>query len=206
MRLVPVIWKRCCCISTILFGFSLGAIRVAHAQKTPPSEPPAGTEPVILEGGVAGLVAKLKNKDRLIRKRAVEELAQIGPPAIPLLIQDLEAAYSQPRYSAREALSKIGPPAVPGLIEALKDERGPVRTEAALVLGDMGAAAAPAIPALAVGLQRNETQIGGAFAALAGIGPASVPTLIQVLKNDEAIQRSNAAWALGEIGAGARTR
>ncbi len=93
--------------------------------------------------------------------QAAHELARIGPPAIPAMIELLEDEDARRRYwgSRREevtsripelfsVLSRVGRPAVPGLIKLLKDEDRRVRGIAADTLERMGPLAEEAIPAL----------------------------------------------------------
>ena len=58
------------------------------------------------------------------RQRATAELAQGGPPAVPVLVQMLRDHDKFTRSEAADILAQIGPPAqdaVPALVEAMKD-------------------------------------------------------------------------------------
>lgn len=73
---------------------------------------------------VSKLIQTLKHDDKQVRIHAVEELIQIGKPAIPVLTETLlQDKSSQVRSIAASALGKIGDPtAVPVLEKALRDK------------------------------------------------------------------------------------
>jgi HEAT repeat protein len=116
-----------------------------------------------------------------------------------------------------EALVQIGPAAVPALVEALKNEEGYRPLAAAVVLGRLGSDAKEAIPTLVTLLGKGAltTQLSDGTAwglrkvnvateTLVQIGPASIPLLVKLLKETEPSQRSAAAEALGQFGPAAR--
>ena len=68
--------------------------------------------------------------------------------------------------------TEIGPSAVPALIEALRDDDGGVRAGAAAALGEIGPAAAAAVPALTEALRDAKGEVRVRVAgALGEIGP-----------------------------------
>lgn len=89
---------------------------------------------------------------------ATYKLAQVGPDAVPFLIQLLNDERPYVRYSACYALEKLGPQAgeaVDALIERLDDDAqareqypDPVWIFAAYALGKIGPSASPALPKL----------------------------------------------------------
>ena len=102
-------------------------------------------------------------------------LGQIGPPAIPALVELLKDKDPAVRFAAAEGLGKIGPQAkiaVPALLPLLKDEDGIVRqfTEKALKgMGPEARAAVAAMPRFQPPRRRNgEPEVA-----------ASVPKIIQ---------------------------
>jgi len=89
---------------------------------------------------VSKLIGTLKHDDKQVRIRAVEELIQIGKPAIPVLTETLlQDKSSQVRSIAASALGKIGDPtAVPVLEKALRDKSKGVYVNVAKALRKIG--------------------------------------------------------------------
>jgi HEAT repeat protein len=144
----------------------------------------------------------LRSPDPAIGTKAAETLAELGEPAVPVLLTARKDSDLRAHRRAVSALVHIGAPAVPGLVAVL--DRGGARVETALVrigvaalpelekaltsptrarpaarvLGAMGERAWPAASAL-VGLLQDagagEEARAEAAAALAQIGPAVAP-------------------------------
>ena len=111
------------------------------------------------------------------------------------------------RRTAALALGDIGPDAkvaVPVLIELLKDEDEDVWRAATIALGQMGSDAKASIPALADVKRSGKDSSCYAFDAMADIGSAAVPTLIDFLKDKDQHVRHDAAFALARTGPEAR--
>jgi len=105
------------------------------------------------------------------------------------------------RTAAVAALTEIGPEAVPALIEALEDEDKMARRNAAKALGRMGAGAKEAAPALLKALNDDDFDVRlNATEALGGMGADAVPALSQGLEAADATIRRNAAVALTKMG------
>ncbi|MBL7133421.1 MAG: DUF1287 domain-containing protein [Phycisphaerae bacterium] len=143
----------------------------------------------------------------------VEDLARLGPPAIPVLIRAItdNDEDERVRMHAASALVEMGPQAAeatPALIQALKQRNEPVAKWAAQVLGEIGPAAKDAVPALIDALKGGDWEMRCCAAeALGRIGPgakAAVPALIDVLKGGDWDVRYYAAGALGRIGPAAK--
>ncbi|MBI2825209.1 MAG: HEAT repeat domain-containing protein [Planctomycetia bacterium] len=86
-----------------------------------------------------------------VKEAAVDALARIGQPSVPVLIDALSDADAEVRVHAARALARMGDAgkeAVPVLIARLEDPDEGVRQAAARALGQMGPAAADAVPAL----------------------------------------------------------
>ena len=86
-----------------------------------------------------------------IKETAVDSLARIGEPAVPVLIQSLSDPDPELREQAARAIARMGAiakDAVPTLIQGLNDPQVTVRQACARALGQMGPAAAEAVPAL----------------------------------------------------------
>ena len=144
-----------------------------------------------------------KVKALLILER-VDEIVEIGEPAVDYLIKALEDRNKGVRGRAAVALGGIGDKrAVPELIERFKDENEDmgVRVSAAEALGkikDEGA-----VPELIKGLKNEKLEIRKIAAeVLMEIGEPAVPYLIEVLKNKDEnwYLRRVAAEVLGGIG------
>lgn len=100
-------------------------------------------------------------------------------PAIPKLVAGLPGG-GQRAYRYGYALSQIGPAALPVLLETLKAEQPPARGAAARSLGWMGPSATPAVPPLLELLDDADAAVAQLSAeALARIGvvPSLVETL-----------------------------
>ncbi len=91
------------------------------------SNPTTPAEPTI-----RNLMTTLTSKDGLARKRAREELVEIGQPAVPHLLEALKDKRRDVRWEAAKALSEIGDPrAAVGLVAALSDNDSGIRWMAA---------------------------------------------------------------------------
>ena len=112
------------------------------------------------------------------------------------------------RSAAAHSLCKMDPPptaAVGALTARLTDPDRDVRMWSPLALGHIGAPAAEAIPALLEMLKddaRNHDAFCSVHKALAGIGVASVPGLLEVLRDPDASSgaRYNTLMALRRMG------
>ncbi len=140
----------------------------------------------------------------------VEDLARLGPPAIPVLIRAITDNDEDDgvRMHAASALVEMGPQAAeatPALIQALKQRNERVAEWAVLILGEIGPAAKDAVPALIDALKGGDWDMRCyAAEALGRIGPAAkaaVPALEEALKDkkDKNV-RFYAAEALARLG------
>ena len=150
-----------------------------------------------------------------------EDLVDLGPEAVPVLIAALADRSEKVRHVAADALGQIGDPrAVPPLAAALKDEAEEVRSEAADALGRLDDRTA--VPALIEALGDGEPSVrraaAGALGNLsrparqgdAGASPArqgdaaanadAVPALIKALEDTDNEVREAAIRALGDSG------
>jgi uncharacterized UBP type Zn finger protein len=90
-------------------------------------------------------------RDWSLQETAARSLGRIGEAAVPDLTRQLTDSDPLIRKRAADVLARIGPQAekaVPDLVEALEDEDEAVRKSAALALGQIGPGAADAVPAL----------------------------------------------------------
>ena len=151
------------------------------------------------------LIARLKEKDSLVRVAAAHALVAL-PPAPEITMPIWEKAFQDAdETTIRHALGAfvtLGAPAVPRLVNALKYEQ--VRGHVIYALGEIGPAAAPATPALAKLINDQDDRIAHeAVIALAKIGPGAedaVPELVKVLAASDESGIPAAAYALGRIG------
>lgn len=101
---------------------------------------------------VAGLIARLRDDDLLVRQAAVDALGQLqAADAVGPLTELLTDPSIDIRRSVAVALGKIGPSASTAseaLGKALTDLDEDVRMAAAVALGQIGPAARPALAAL----------------------------------------------------------
>jgi HEAT repeat protein len=141
---------------------------------------------------VAGLVAALKDDDRITRQRARETMVNIGRPCVAPLIKVLSNPKSDERlrWEATAALSKINAPnSAPVLVKALEDDSFGIRWLAAEGLINLGRQGIPAL--LEALLQRSESVWlrQGAhhiLRTLARTGlPASAISVLQALEDVE---------------------
>jgi len=150
------------------------------------------------------------------RRMAQTDRIRGGNASVKELAEALQSPQHDVRFWAVMELKQKGPEAkeaVPALVQALHDDQA-ISWMAAQTLGLVGPDAAPAIPAL-VEVIRNEQGKGkrggeggetpSTFSWLAGdalakIGPASLPHLIELLGHDDRLVRLTAASALREMG------
>ncbi len=107
----------------------------------PPSSGQQVLGPIVYEGIdkrhkslVPGLIAALKDSDKEVVQAVTLALGNIGPSAIPALVEVLKSRDKILRARAATSLGKIGyvgDNAIPALLEALQDEEPEVRREAA---------------------------------------------------------------------------
>ncbi len=160
------------------------------------------------------LVSVLDDKIPKVRLAGVESLGRLGAEsrsAIPALKQRLGDAAAGVRVGAARSLWQIErepQQVVPVLIHALND---PIAGwQAVFVLGEIGPKAEQAAPALIQKLKQERVSRPlrsppSAALALGRIGPASVPPLIETLRDEKASVRTGAAIALGFIGPAAKS-
>jgi HEAT repeat protein len=175
-----------------------------------------------LDQVVSVLTESLSYKDAWIRWRAAKELGRIGPDAkasIPVLLEGMRDEDKAVRVEAALALWRVGRQskiAVPLLLQTLKSTScseevlegafsGEVARKAAIdALGEIGPEAKEAIPLLIEALQKAPFSNIEAALALWWIdrqAKTAVAYLLNVLKDNQVeTNRSDAAWALGEIG------
>ena len=158
------------------------------------------------EDVVPVLIEALQDQDEWVRVNAAWTLGQRGKSAskaVPILIKALQDQDEWVRYHAAMALGEIGESAskaVPALINALQDQDEWVRASAAMALGEIGESASKAVPALINALQDQDKYVRRyATGALGKIGKATVPVLIQTLKDERINVPFFATWTFGTL-------
>lgn len=145
---------------------------------------------------VEPLIRTLRDGDWQVREAAVEAIAEVGPPAVELLIRymrDWEA-----RKYVIQALGKINDERVlDPLMSMLHNDE--FKDDATRALIDLGS---PAVPKLIVALSDKEEFVRKqAILALGAIkDPAAVDPLMAMLQNQDWFTRLTAAAALEKIG------
>lgn len=145
---------------------------------------------------VEPLIRTLRDGDWQVREAAVEAIAEVGPPAVELLIRymrDWEA-----RKYVIQALGKINDERVlDPLMSMLHNDE--FKDDATRALIDLGS---PAVPKLIAALSDKEEFVRKqAILALGAIkDPAAVDPLMAMLRNQDWLTRLTAAAALEKVG------
>lgn len=141
-------------------------------------------------------------------ERAVEALADMGLPAVPVLVEALADEDLSVSRGAAQAVRRIGPSTIPHLIKALAHSNSVIRQAAAQALYAYGPQALEGLAELTDAL-KDRDQFVRQWAATAlermawDLGPAlrtAVPNLIQTLQDEDYLVREWSAHALGAIG------
>jgi HEAT repeat protein len=144
------------------------------------------------------LVCLLRDADRAVRQAAIGALTAIGEPSVPVLGLCLSDPQPDVQEAASSVLALIADDRVLApLIASLGNQDWIVRMHAAKALGRIKDARAidPLIPLLQdkVKAVREEVTI-----ALAAMGEAALPSLLEALKHSEWLVRLHAVEALGK--------
>ncbi len=159
---------------------------------------------------VPDLMAAFKdNGSDLYRSgRIANILSEIGPPAVPALIEELKNPDKNIQAGAADVLREIGPEAkdaVPALIQLFND-RGwvtdDIRRTAAYALGEIGPASKGVVPDLILELKEAAGIKYSAAYALRNIctGSECISELIELLKEKNGYAVWSAAKILGQKG------
>lgn len=164
---------------------------------------------------VPDLIRALEDRDDQVWFNSISALANIGPEAkeaVPTLIDRLrgDGRYSEQRsYRAAYALGKIGKPALPALFKALESGDSNTRAGAAKALGWHKADADDAdqiVAQLILRLSDQSSRVQDEAAQTLGTtGKPAVAPLTNLLSSRNADAQWNAIYALGEIGAEAKS-
>jgi HEAT repeat protein len=103
------------------------------------------------------LLADLAKSDIISRQQARENLAKIGEPALPALIDGLDNGQFPLRWEIAKTMGEMRlQGSIPALIKALEDDEQDVRWLAATALAKIGREALP--PLLEVLIARSDSQ------------------------------------------------
>jgi HEAT repeat protein len=161
-----------------------------------------GNSPVYDES-IATPIEQLRDPNAEVRFQAADALVDIGEPAVPALIGELDGSWPYEfNTSASGVLAQIGEPAIPALVEALDDKEVLTRHGAVLALREMGESAGPAVPALIKRLKDKIPLVRSSAALVLGmIGTTTEAAVLALLKvMDDEFMRGYAIAAFGEIG------
>ena len=174
----------------------------------------ATAEAVLIQGAARSLPLLrrfLATDDEDLHRLTFDIVRQIGPPAIPLLVELLRHEEVSFRRFAADAAIDLAPDTAsiqPVLSRALRDEDPMVAGDAARALGALGERAAPSVAALVKTLSHEDPYVRiYAAEALASIGPragAAANDLAGALGDPIPGVRWAAAEALGGIGPAAQ--
>lgn len=157
---------------------------------------------LIGDPGAVGALLDLAIERNRLGGVALENLARLGRPAVPLLVKALADESEPRRLGAIEALGRIGDTAaVRPLLKLFPQSKGEQRQKIVESLGALGDRSAAGALAEALG----EGDVGLQRAALVGLGrvsaPESVEKLTKLLTHNLAELRGLAARALAKAGA-----
>lgn len=154
------------------------------------------------------LVAALKDSDGPNRLQIILVLQNLGEAereVLPVAAGLLKDADPQIRQSAVNLLARQGSPALPHLIAALKDNSPLVRFAAVAAIQRVPGDIKDAQPALTQLLKDGAVFQRRSVVVLMGrVGAPAVPSLIELLKDDQNVIRSAAIDALRTIGPDAK--
>lgn len=150
-------------------------------------------------GEIGGLIDQLSSPDSNEQSKAVDRLVEIGGPAVAPLIKAAASGNQDTSKNAIEALTKIGDPAVEPLIASLSSNDHQEQMVAIIALGNIGDPRA--IEPLIKTLNESSVDDTSVFHSLSQMGPDAATALVEVLKNEKAYLRRDAAIYIGKIGA-----
>ena len=132
---------------------------------------------------------------------ALGEIREPAARVVPALITVLTDPDENIRVVGSVSLQRLGEPAVPYLIDALNAESSEIRLNAAYALGEIGAPLNTILPALMRTLTDREWNVRRLVVrALVTIGTPAIDSLIQALHSEDPDLRRMAERALNDIG------
>lgn len=181
-----------------VIALCVALLNLRRAHGAPVVEPASAVD-------VPAAVSALSSRDVLERQAAEVSLVAAGAAAVPALVDELVAGRRQSRM--RVLIANIGPAAIPSLVELIADADAGRRGAARSVLSQVRWRGSGAHAALLIGcLRRQETRHPCGMALVRTMDAKAgrwAPELLALLKDRESEVRTYAAIALGEIGAAA---
>ncbi|WP_300608658.1 HEAT repeat domain-containing protein [Methanohalophilus sp.] len=138
------------------------------------------------ETAVEVLIENLANENVSVKSEVVRSLVDIGEPAVAPLIQALENDNPDIRKNSAIALGKIGDErAIEPLLDLLDDDNREVRHAAEIALGNIGEESIDLLVSYAKNQDNAVYSRTIAVIVLGEYGEKAVPSLIQLLSDDE---------------------
>jgi HEAT repeat protein len=145
---------------------------------------------------------KLRSADVLTQNEGVQELIQIGPPAVPELLSLVGDEGADQRAQTMYALSEIGAPeAAEAFKQGLHDKDERVRAYASVGLSRIGDSDSleAAIQTINDAPNQMHLDLTPSVFALGGMGLSAVTALLDLMMNDDENTRLHAQRALEMI-------
>ena len=192
-------------LCTVLWGLTL---LVPQAARTGAQTPAGDAAFSTTDASVRDWKDRLMSGDPAIRTAAETALTDGGERSLPLLRQFLADPHQDLTKVTFEILRRIGPPAIPMLVEQLRNVQWiGVRRGAADALIDLAPETESIQPALRQALNDKDSGVAGdAARALGALGPRASPSvgaLVKTLSHADPYVRIYAAEALASVGPGA---
>ncbi len=148
---------------------------------------------------ILALKKAVAEPDLAARRSAEEELAALGPDAVPEIVRALGEAPQTMRWYLSRAIARMGLPAFEPVIEAIRSSDDPeVRRYLTASLAAMGEAGIPRLVELLVD---DDVAVRGAAAlALCRIGEPAMPALKEASEGDDPLLRNSAGLVLFRMG------
>jgi HEAT repeat protein/outer membrane protein assembly factor BamB len=166
----------------------------------PPTDSSLSSNPTLVRDWADRLLAN----DAKVRATAEAALIQGARRSLPLLRRFLASDDEDLHQQTFEIIRQIGPPAIPLLVELLRHEEVSFRRVAADALIDLAPDTESIQPALRQALRDEDAMVAGdaarALGALAESAGPSVAALINTLSHEDPYVRIYAAEALASIG------
>jgi outer membrane protein assembly factor BamB len=186
----------------LILAASLGQTLLL-SQSAPPRAQTFSTN----AAAVRDWTARLLSKDPTVRAAAETTLVRGGQRTLPLLRRFLSPDHEALHVVTFDIIRQIGPAAIPLLVDLLRQEQDSVRRSAVDVLIDFAPDTELVQPALRRALRDQDTMVAGdaarALGALGRRAGPSVAALVETLAHEDPYVRVYAAEALASIGPGA---